>query len=98
MQARCRPCGDGMEKAAALRHGPPVGADHRRLRPRQSQRSSWVNLQRLGTFLASASVDAAENALRQLAHWMITEAWLTAVGEFGRDDIEDYKVRLAARP
>ena len=55
-------------------------------------------LQRLGVFLAPASVDAAENALRQLARWMITEAGLAAVGDIGRDDIEDYKVWLAAQP
>jgi hypothetical protein len=55
-------------------------------------------LQRLGVFLAPASVDAAENALRQLARWMITGAGIVAVGEIRRDDIEDDKVWLAARP
>jgi site-specific recombinase XerD len=55
-------------------------------------------LQRLGTFLAPASVDAAENALRQLARWMITDAGLDSMTAVGRDDIEDYKVWLAARP
>ena len=55
-------------------------------------------LRQLGTFLAPASVDAADNALRQLARWMITEAGLAAVGDIRRDDIEDYKVWLAARP
>jgi site-specific recombinase XerD len=55
-------------------------------------------LRQLGTFLAPASVDAAENALRQLACWMITEAGLAAVSDIRRDDIEDYKVWLAARP
>ena len=55
-------------------------------------------LQRLGVFLAPASVDAADNALRQLARWMITVAGLAAVGDIGRDDIEDYKVWLAAQP
>jgi site-specific recombinase XerD len=54
-------------------------------------------LRQLGTFLAPASVDAAENALRQLARWMITEAGLAAVGDIRRDDIEDYKVWLAAQ-
>ena len=29
---------------------------------------------------------------------MVTEAGLAAVGDIGRDDIEDYKVWLAARP
>jgi len=55
-------------------------------------------LRQLGTFLAAASVDVADNALRQLARWMITEAGLAAVGDIRRDDIEDYKVWLATRP
>jgi site-specific recombinase XerD len=55
-------------------------------------------LRQLGTFLAPASVDAADNALRQLARWMITEVGLAAVGDIRRDDIEDFKVWLAARP
>jgi hypothetical protein len=33
-------------------------------------------LRQLGTFLAPASVEAADNALRQLARWMITVAGL----------------------
>ena len=55
-------------------------------------------LRQLGTFLAPRSVDAAGSALRQLARWMVTEAGLTAVGDVRRDDIEDYKVWLAAQP
>ena len=55
-------------------------------------------LQRLGTFLAPASVAAAENALRQLARWMITDAGLDSIAAVRRDDIEDYKVWLAAQP
>jgi hypothetical protein len=55
-------------------------------------------LQRLDMFLAPASVDAAEGALRQFARWMITEAGLEAIVAVRRDDIEDYKVWLAARP
>jgi site-specific recombinase XerD len=55
-------------------------------------------LQQLGTFLAPRSVDAAENALRQLARWMITDAGLDSIAAVRRDDIEDYKVWLAARP
>jgi site-specific recombinase XerD len=55
-------------------------------------------LRQLGTFLAPMSVAAAENALRQLARWMVTEVGLTAVGDIRRDDIEDYKVWLAAQP
>ena len=52
-------------------------------------------LQRLGAFLAPASVAAAENALRQLARWMITDAGLGSIAAVRRDDIEDYKVWLA---
>ena len=55
-------------------------------------------LRQLGTFLAPRSVDAADSALRQLARWMITEAGLAAVGDIRRDDIEDYKIWLAAQP
>jgi len=55
-------------------------------------------LRQLGTFLAPASAAAAENALRQLARWMIAEAGLAAVGDIRRDDIEDCKAWLAARP
>jgi site-specific recombinase XerD len=55
-------------------------------------------LRQLGTFLAPASVDAAENALRQFARWLITDAGLDSVGAVHRDDIEDYKVWLAAKP
>ena len=54
-------------------------------------------LRQLGTFLAPRSVDAADSALRQFARWMLTEAGLAAVGDIRRDDIEDYKVWLAAR-
>jgi len=55
-------------------------------------------LQRLAVFLAPGSVDAAENALRQFARWMITDAGLEAIAAVRRDDIEDYKVWLAAHP
>jgi site-specific recombinase XerD len=55
-------------------------------------------LQRLRVFLAPASVAAAENALRQLARWMITDAGLDAIVSVRRDDIEDYKVWLATQP
>jgi site-specific recombinase XerD len=55
-------------------------------------------LQRLAAFLAPASVNAAEGALRQFARWMITDAGLGSISAVRRDDIEDYKVWLAARP
>jgi site-specific recombinase XerD len=55
-------------------------------------------LQRLAVFLAPASVDAAEGALRQFARWMIAGAGLDSIAAVRRDDIEDYKVWLAAQP
>jgi site-specific recombinase XerD len=55
-------------------------------------------LRQLGTFLAPGSVSAAENALRQFARWLISDAGLDSVGAVHRDDIEDYKVWLAAKP
>ncbi len=54
-------------------------------------------LQRLGVFLAPGSVAAAENALRQFARWMITDAGLDSIAAVRRDDIEDYKVWLAVQ-
>jgi hypothetical protein len=35
-------------------------------------------------------------ALRQFARWMITDAGLDSIAAVRRDDIEDYKVWLAA--
>jgi len=54
-------------------------------------------LRQLGTFLAPRSVEAAESALRQFARWMVTQTQITAIAQIGRDDIEDYKVWLAAK-
>lgn len=54
-------------------------------------------LRQLGTFLAPRSVAAAEKALRQFARWMVTQAQITAIAQISRDDIEDYKVRLAGK-
>jgi len=55
-------------------------------------------LRQLGTFLAPASVEAAENALRQFARWLITDAGLDSIAAVHRADIEDYKAWLAAKP
>ena len=55
-------------------------------------------LRQLGTFLAPASVDAPENALRQFTRWLSTDAGLDSIGAVHRDDIEDCKVWLAAGP
>ena len=56
---------------AARRRG--VGAD-RGGRARRWLRTMRRYLRQLGTFLAPGSVDAADNALRQFARWMITDA------------------------
>ena len=55
-------------------------------------------LQRLAAFQAPKSVDVAENALRQFARWMITDAGLDSVTAVRRDHIEDFKVWLANKP
>lgn len=55
-------------------------------------------LTQAATFLAPASVEAADNAFRQLARWLVAHTEITAVGEIGRDDIEDFKVWLADLP
>jgi len=39
----------------------------------------------------------ADNALRQLARWMTTEARLDAIAAIRRDDMEDYKLWLAGQ-
>ena len=55
-------------------------------------------LAQAATFLAPASVESADNAFRQLACWLVAHTDITAAGQIGRDDIEDFKVWLAARP
>ena len=55
-------------------------------------------LGQLGTFLAPRSVAAADSVLRPFAHWLLAATSVTAVAGIGRDDIEDFKVWLAARP
>jgi site-specific recombinase XerD len=55
-------------------------------------------LARLAAFQAPASVVVAENALRIFAGWMNDDAGLDSVAAVRRDDIEDFKVWLAAKP
>jgi site-specific recombinase XerD len=55
-------------------------------------------LGQLGTFLAPASVAAADSVLRQFARWLLATTTVTTAATISRDDIEDYKVHLAARP
>jgi site-specific recombinase XerD len=89
--------GPGASRAVA---GSAAAAEWARIEAAAPQVASLMHryLRQLRTFLAPMSVAAAENALRQLARWMITEAGLAAVGDIRRDDIEDYKVWLAAQP
>jgi len=55
-------------------------------------------LRRLAAFQAPRSVDVAENSLRQFAWWLTAETGLDSIAAVRRDDIEDFKVWLAARP
>jgi site-specific recombinase XerD len=54
-------------------------------------------LQRLAAFQAPASVVVADNSPRIFAGWMLA-AGLDSVAAVRRDDIEDFKVCLAAKP
>ena len=54
-------------------------------------------LRQIATFLAPGSVVVADNVLRQLAQWALAETAIETVAQFRRDDIEDFKVWLAAR-
>jgi len=55
-------------------------------------------LGQLGTFLAPRSVAAADSVLRQFTRWLLATTSVTTVATISRDDIEDFKVHLAARP
>ena len=55
-------------------------------------------LGQLGTFLAPRSVAAADSVLRQFARWLLATTTVTTVATISRDDIEDFKVHLVARP
>jgi site-specific recombinase XerD len=81
------------------RAGSVAGSEWARLRAEAPQAVAMIHryLRQLGTFLAPASVNAAENALRQFARWLVTEAGVTAIADVRRDDIEDYKVWLAGK-
>jgi site-specific recombinase XerD len=86
--------------AAPEPDGPPAAAGWAQIEAAAPQAAAVMlrYLQQLGTFLSPASVDAADNALRHLARWMVSEGGLRAVGDIRRDHIEDFKVWLAARP
>jgi integrase len=55
-------------------------------------------LGQLATFLAPRSVEVADSVLRQFARWLLAATSVTAVAAISRDDIEDFKLWLAARP
>jgi site-specific recombinase XerD len=55
-------------------------------------------LTQAATFLAPRSVDVADNTLRQLARFLLTDTAIAAVADVRRDVIEDFKRWLAARP
>ena len=79
------------------------GRDYQRFeRERQApQMAATISryLAQVATFLAPASVDAAELALSQLAVFLLSQdPPVTAVAAVTRRDIEGYKLWLAARP
>ncbi len=55
-------------------------------------------LDQVATFLAPTSVDAADNALRQFALWLLAHTDARVVADVSRTHVEDYKVWLAAQP
>ena len=55
-------------------------------------------LDQIATFLAPRSVDAADNALRQFAVWLVAHTDVRVVADVSRTDVEDFKVWLAAQP
>jgi site-specific recombinase XerD len=54
-------------------------------------------LAQLATFLAPLSVVAADSVLRQFARWLLANTGVENVADIRRDDLEDFKVWLAAR-
>ncbi len=89
----------GKAQDNAQRAGSVAAGEWAQLRAEAPQAVATIHryLRQLGTFLAPASVNAAENAPRQFARWLVTEAQIRAIADAGRDDIEDYKVWLAGK-
>lgn len=86
--------------------------DHRRVPATASERE-WVELasraprlaatmgrylSQLSTLLAPASVEVADNTLRQFTRWLTTATDITTVADIERRHIEDYKVWLTHQP
>jgi len=55
-------------------------------------------LAQVATFLAPSSVLVADDALRQLANWLLANTSVGAVADVRRAHIEDFKLYLATRP
>jgi site-specific recombinase XerD len=55
-------------------------------------------LTQASTFLAPLSVEVADNTLRQLARFLIADTSITTIAGITRNDIEAFKLWLAAQP
>lgn len=55
-------------------------------------------LNQASTFLAPLSIEVADNTLRQLARFLLADTTVTTVAGVTRDDIEAFKLWLAAQP
>jgi integrase len=55
-------------------------------------------LTQASTFLAPRSIEVADYTLRQLARFLIAETSITSIGGIARNDIEAFKLWLAAQP
>ena len=80
--------------------GSPAAEQWAQIRPVAPQVAATIEryLARLATFLAPASVEAADGALRIFARWLVHDAGITSIAAVHRDDIEDFKVWLAHKP
>jgi site-specific recombinase XerD len=86
--------------AVAQPAGPPAATRWALIAGRAPQLADTMGryLSQVATFLAPRSVEAAESALRQLAGWLVNHTEIRTVAAIARNDIEDYKVWLAAQP
>lgn len=55
-------------------------------------------LNQMRTVLAPTTIDAADNALRQLVRFLLDRTDVRSVADVGRDHVEDFKVWLAQQP
>jgi integrase len=93
-----------MTSSSSARNYPPVGtkpaAEWEKISAAVPQMALTMRryLAQASTILAPASVDVADNALRQLAQWMLENTSVGNVAGIGRDHIEDFKPWLAEQP